>query len=297
MHDDLLPHETSIQTAIARLLKQELNCASNLLTFGISLMGKKDLHQVHLPHDSVVTAVGLFVKASISFRAIIHLCAAGLDRSAMPVSRSLFETSLNLTFLIRRRVVLYQFNDSKRKPRTKWELFGKRLSPRFRTALYNAWCVLKDEKMANDQSRTPGLKRAGRRFRKKLDEVVRPYVDDIGSDWESRIKGKNTCVGLSISDFAASLGNNFQRWHRIVYALDSQSVHQTDMLNYLTANEETAAFSPRWHSSPQEVKEALHKASVTYHCCVDELNRRFDFGKNETDAIKQFSDSLLRWID
>ena len=294
MHGDLLPHETDIQNAIARLLEHELNCASNLLAFGISLLGKKNLQRIRLPHDSAVTAVGLFVKASISFRAVIYLCAAGLDRSAMPVSRSLFETSLNLTFLVRRRVALYRFNDS---TRTKLDLFGKRLSPKFRTALYNAWCVLRDEKMANDQARTPGLKRAGRLFRKKLDAVERPYVDDIGSDWETRIKKENTCVGLSIVDFAASLGNHFRNWYRIVYAMDSKSVHQSDMLNYLIGDENSATFSPRWHSSPDEVKEALHKASEIYLCCVGEMNRRFDFGKFESDAIKQFCDDLRHWSD
>ena len=144
-------------------------------------------------------------------------------------------------------------------------------------------------------TRTPGLKRDGKRIAKKLVGIERPYVDVIGTAWEERIKGANTCTGLSIEDFAASLSPHLRKWYRTIYADDSKSVHQSDMLNYLDADESTGTFFPRWHTAPKDVRATLSRASTIYLCCVEEMNKRFRFGLQAKVKIKQVGDALRNW--
>lgn len=134
----------------AKKLPTQLNLAETLLDFGMQLPGQKDLHSTSFPRDSVVTVIGLFTKADLTFRSIIVLCNQGLDRPATALSRSLFETLLNLAFLARKQVSLNRFNDSKAKPKTAVPLHGKMLTPDFRLALFNAWCLLSDDKMVGN---------------------------------------------------------------------------------------------------------------------------------------------------
>ena len=295
MSDEIIPNELQVRQAIPQRLATELQCAHDLLKFGVNLPTSKDPHECRLPHDTVVTALALFVKASLSFRGVIALCQVGLDRSAMPVSRSLFETTLNLVFLVRRRVSLHCFNDSKKKPKTPLPLLGMKLTPKFRTALYNAWCVLREEKSIAAWQKTPGLKRHGKGVAKNLAGIDRPYVDAIGTNWEERIKGANTCTGLSIENFAASLSPHFRKWYRTIYSEDSKSVHQSHMLNYLDADKSSGTFFPRWYTSPQDVSAALLRASTIYICCVEEMNKRFYFGLQAKEQIKQHGAALRNW--
>lgn len=294
---ELLPNENQVLESIPHLLAEEFDCAKRLLRFGVSLpTTKNDLHQCSLRHDTVVSALALYTKAMTSFRASIHLCEIGCDRNTLPVNRSLFETSVNLAFLIRHRVTLYHFNDgSKTKPKTPLNLHGKKLTTDFRTDLYNAWNILMSEKNIRRYSSTPGVKRAGRKLQKRIDGIERPYVDTVGVDWEKAIRGKNTCTGLSIKDFSSSLGSVFQLWYGLVYSSDSQHVHQSDMTDFLECNEATAVFSPRWFTTPDHVRLTLHKAAVISLGCIETLNKRFRFGDEAKDRICKFGDELRTW--
>lgn len=292
----ILPHETEIVRAIARELASEFEFCEELLSFGVNLpQTKRDLHEGRLRHDTVVTAIGLYVKATTSFRAAIHLCRIGCDRNALPINRSLFENSVNLAFLLRRRVSLYQFNDSTAKPRTPVNLHGKKLSTDFRTDLYNAWCILMDEKKVRRFARTPGIKRSGKKLGKQIAALYRPYVDSIGPDWEKAIKGANTCVGLPIEHFASSLGSHFRLWYGLVYSSDSQHVHQSDLIQFLDADEQSGVFSPRWFTSPDEIRTTLHKSALIYFGCICELQKRFRFGTEADKQLLKFSQGLKSW--
>lgn len=275
----------------AQKLPEELKSADALLEFGMNLPTRKDLHSVKFPRDAVVTVVGLLTKAHVTFRSIIVLCGQGLDRPATALSRSLFETLLNLTFLVRRQVSLHQFNDSKTKPKSPLPLHGKTLTPEFRLALFNAWTLLRDEKMVNNWRRTPGLKRQGHRTYKKLSPLDRSYIDSIGTDWEKAIKGRNTCVGLDIVDFAASLGPTFRQWYRSVYAGDSAFVHQSDIPSYLAVTED-GNFTPQLYTSAQQVSGVLHRSSLLYLGCISEMNKRFRFCADAAETIADFGRRL-----
>ena len=144
-------------------------------------------------------------------------------------------------------------------------------------------------------SSTPGVKRAGRRLQKKIDAMHRPYVDTIGADWEKTIKKSNTCSGLSIKDFASSLGSAYRLWHGLVYSSDSQHVHQSDMTEFLECDEANGTFSPRWFTSPDQVRTTLHKAVLISLGCIDELNKRFKFGETAKANIHNFGKELRSW--
>ena len=215
----------------------------------------------------------------------------------MPLSRSLFETALNLAFLTRRRVSLYQFNQNKSKPRTPLDLFGKKLTLEFRTALYNAFCLLREEHLFKQWDWTPGLIRRGKRIRMAAATIPRAYVAAIGSEWEKRLGNANTCAGLSIADFAASLGTQLRKWHRSVYAEDSQSVHQSDVTDYLECDPRTGIVRPKWHAVLDDSRGAMRRAGVVFHGCVGELHKRFRFGPEVQERLSYFAGRLRTWRD
>ncbi len=94
-----LPGETANRKAIARWLAVELAQCKQLLQFGVELPDPAVLNRHRLGDDTMVAVMGLFTKACISYRAIILLGESGLDLSAAPVNRSLFETFLEPEFL------------------------------------------------------------------------------------------------------------------------------------------------------------------------------------------------------
>lgn len=276
-----------------RALSRKLKTAQSLLRFGMELPNQKDLHSGTFPRDAVITVVGLLTKAHITFRSIIVLCEQGLDRPATALNRSLFETWLNLTFLVRRRVLLRIFNESKRKPTSPWPLHGKVLTTEFRLALFNAWSLLRDEKAIEGWQRTPGLRRDGRRIMQRIASVDRSYADVIGPEWERAIRNKNTCVGMDVAAFAASLGPAFRKWYRAVYVFDCAFVHQSDVSSYLSVDQEDN-FVPRIYTSMDDVGSVVERASVLYLGCLEELNKRFRFGNNARKAIRRFAEKIAK---
>ena len=293
MDADLLPGETKVVECLESQLSDEFVLARDLLRLGVALPETKDLNNSSLQHDSVVTILGVFIKACVTFRAIIHLCESGLDRSALPLSRSLFENAMTLSFLSRRRVSLFRFNESKAKPRSPLPLYGKTLTPAFRTALYNAWCLLKEEKTVEGWTRTPGLKRRGSHAHNTLKLVKMEYVADIGTDWETALKRSNTCSGLSISDFARSLGGFYRAWYATIYAEESKSVHQSDLLNYLDCDEAESTFSARWFTSPGSVKVTLVRGASVFYQCISEMHSRFRFDTELVSSARLCADRLI----
>lgn len=279
---------------LAKQLPTQLTLADTILDFGMKLPDQKDLHSISFPRDAVVTVMGLFTKAHVTFHSIIVLCGQRLDRPATALSRSLFETLLNLAFLVRKRVSLNHFNDSKANPKTPVPLYGKTLKPEFRLALFNAWCLLRDDKTVDNWRRTKGLKRQGHHTRKRLTPLDKSYIDTIGPDWKKAIKNKNTCVGLNIANFAASLGLVLQRWYRSVYAADSAFVHQSDIQTFLDITEE-GNFTPRIYTSAGQVSGVLHRSAMLYLGCIVEMNKRFRFGDEAVQSISEFDQHLKNW--
>lgn len=282
------------EESAARKVAQQLAVAQSFLDFGMQLPGQKDLHSIKFPRDSVVTVIGLFTKANITFRAIIILCEQGLDRPATALSRSLFETLMNLNFLLRKQVSLRIFNHSKSKPTSPWPLHGQTLTADFRLALFNAWSILRDEKAIEGWQRTPGLKRHGYRTSKKIAPLDRSYANTIGPAWEKAIKSSNTCVGMNIESFAASLGPAFRKWYRTVYAGESSFIHQSDISSYLSVTSD-GNFSPRIYTSAKEVSGVLLRASTIYLGCVEELNKRLNFGDVAKTSLRNFGKRLRKW--
>ena len=280
------------QLTITLRLQRQLILADQLLAFGMTLPMTKDLHSIKYPRDAVVTTVALFTKAHVTFRSIIVLCKNGLDRPATALTRSLFETMLNLAFLLRKQVSLHRFHPGQANPKTALNLHGERLTPEFRHALFNTWSLLRDEKTIANWQTTPGIKQRGKRVLKKLTQLDRSYMDTISSAWQQSIKGSNTCTGLSVFDFAASLG--FQKWYRTIYAGDSAFVHQSDVVSYLS-NTRDGDFAPRLFMDARDVSGVLLHGATLYFCCIHEMHKRFRFGQKADKPIQKFEMRLTKW--
>lgn len=286
-----LPNEEKVRRLIKHTLAAELALCDRLLDFGIGLHAPEIIDCSRLRADTVTVVMGLFTKACLTYRSIIALCEAGLDRSAAPASRSLFETFMNLTFLVRRRVTLCRFGNGKK---TAVKFHGKNLDVEFRTALYCITLFSKIRRWLLSGRRRRGSN-AGKGVHDKLAALPSPHVGHVGPDWESKLRESNTCAGISVSDLAASLGRHFYMIYRSLYAFDSQSVHQTDALHYIQVDEEAEAARPLWFTSPDESRQMLHRSSMIFLGCAEELHKRFRFGNEAEKEIREIAAALKRW--
>lgn len=269
----MLPNESNVRRHINQKLSDEFTLCGELLSFGIELINGCDLNHHKLNRASVVSTVALLVKATTTFRSVQHLCEVGLDRIALPLCRSLFENLLNLAFLLRPKVSLCKFEANGNS--LPWKPDLQQLTCDFRAALYNAWCILKDERHYSQAEQTPGIKRVAKRATRKIKLAPRPFMTTIGPKWEGKLLKGNTCTGLTVADFAASLGKGLRAWYRTVYAGDSNYVHQSDMISYIDVDMEKDAIEFRWHTSPEEIKGVLARSGLLYLCCIQEMCKRF----------------------
>ena len=143
--------------------------------------------------------------------------------------------------------------------------------------------------------RTPGLKRTGKHAHKRLSTAPRSHVAAVGPAWEKRLKNSTTCVGLTIADYAASLGPYFRMLYASVYAVHSQNVHQSDGSDYFDVGGNIDSISPRWHTDPAEVRWMLYLSSMMFLGNIEELHKRFRFGENTSRLIQRYAADLERW--
>jgi hypothetical protein len=194
------------------------------------------------------TAMLLNMQACRQFRSVIEECKRAEAISGAILARSQFETTLALFFILKPvvrigtravvdkngRHVPDAFGDPKfaATPGSKNSKKPKRLSREFRATLYVAHGVLQDHYFARDCSTTPGRKRFGLMYQKKLSSTVLVNTETaLGPEWSSILRGRSGYSGLGVAGLAKLLHKKLEFWYRTVYHLQSRAVHSLDSMN------------------------------------------------------------------
>lgn len=226
--------------------------------------------------------VGVHTKLCKQYRAIHTLCELGLTDDAEILVRSMFESSLVVLFLLRRRVVL---RDGRRLPPTPPK---GGLTVKFRAKLFAADQALKEQKKVSAWLRTPGLKRHG----KKLERFVNDWVDEeekrLGAAWIRWLKRGNV-FGLNIEVMARNLG--LERWYAGIYRPQSSKVHASDAIDHLGWDDALAMITPKLEPDVDSTTDPLHLANVPFLMATDLINARFRLGYD--DKIGAVRDAIV----
>src|SRR5712692_3599688 len=129
----MLPNDRANRALVRARCKKLLRQAADLHNFAVAVLQQsvasgEEQSGLRIPNRQIDSSVvfvtlGLYVKACKQHRSILLLARAGLGPDALAIARNLFETTLALTFILRKQVRLPRFS----------AIRGRPLSTRFRT--------------------------------------------------------------------------------------------------------------------------------------------------------------------
>lgn len=200
---------------------------------------------------------------------MLALCELGQADGAQVICRTMFETYLTVTFIVRQSVRLRYMNSN-----SKVDLFGKKLTRDFRANLFIAHGVLQYEKNLENMQGVAGLKKHAKKQQKDRPANYSAMVARIGTDWKKQLRTSATCAGLSVADLSHSL--NATRWYRAIYSDQSSNIHNTDSSLYLELSESGSTPNICLQSLAEDVKLSLWLGSVLMLLSRSELSRLLD---------------------
>jgi len=269
----MLPDESDIRPLIAHKFGADLSALADVHSLAVAAVYPR----ISIPPDPDLdpavhlVALALYVKACKQTRAIWHLCELGLGLDASALVRHLFETTVALAFVLRKRVFLRR--GGKRSPPVR----GKPLNRRLRARLYLANMAFEQERTLDDWLKTRGLKRHART---KLDpKSIRAHAADavaaIGPEWTDRLKKSRSYSGLSLRDLVGSL--RLKGAYATMYRSTSWSVHGGADLGQFVVDRDGRSellLSP----SDAWVQPSIGAASLLLILCVSHLDDAFRLG-------------------
>ncbi len=274
----MLPDESTYLPKLARNLRPQFQYSASSLAEGVAITNGQMAFRKQFPPVVQHSAVGLHVLICRRFRQAIALCQLGQVDSAEAVCRSMFEGLLAQAFICRNSVSLrHRANGGKA------ETHGKKLTQEFRADLYFAHHFVLEKKRLEKLAKTKGHKRHAKRELKELKPEYDQWCNHIGHGWARSLKN-NSCAGLTIEDFAYSLGLAFDRWYRSLYAIQSSFVHGGNFGISLRYPGNRKRPQLKWSDSPGEVVRALRTANYLHGLQQTEFNRLLD--KNHGPYIK-----------
>jgi hypothetical protein len=229
----------------------------------------------------------LCIKACKSFRSSLLLAEVGASNDLTIISRSVFETYVAASFVLRDHVAL--------------DLPGvddAALTPNDRARLYVAFGVinkyeeLKKHKFDPDASQVL----AGIDPKPFADEA-NAAANDVGRDWAERFcKHPRTYSGLSLRKLSGKLGPEYLGWYTKVYGEQSKSTHATDFEEHAFYSNSEGRFLARWFPPVGEVQDLVGCNGLMLWGCLDLLNKQFQFAKTTEGDLRIVLPLLARVV-
>jgi len=273
----MIPGEDEFSDDIKRELALELRFAYKMLDASLSILEQRIPRKPPNGIDEIVAyrvANALCIKACKSFRSIHRLALVGATHDIDILSRSLFETTVALVFVLKTTVALgiKGFDDLL-------------LTSELRAKVYAAWAPIRkhsDFLVIKDDPRFPKTiidKIDIKRLEANADEARR----DVGQFWAERLSKAKSYSGFNLKDLVARLDPDLSKWYAVAYVLQSKLVHASDAGHHVRLDETTKQMLANWHTSVDDVRHALISASALLLKCFWELDERYDFEDSPND--------------
>jgi hypothetical protein len=285
----MLPFEDEAQADVKADHHKELDESKELLWLALEMIGSDGQGGLKIPDERVpgVTdrarflALGLFAKACKQFRSIIILAERGFGGEVAVLTRSLFETTLAMNFIMNEKVELKQdgnpFEPDPSRP----------LDTDFRTVLYCARAALIQDKRYREWGERPEL-RASMGLRGAPEAIAAQTAEArnaVGEKWWKALK-KGQQAGLSIKNLADSLG--VLSYYITVYGDQSEVAHAGDGAMHFDLNDDNRG-SLDLSPSPDSIGGLLNIARLVFLGSLVGIHNRLKFGEAVEKKLDGFA--------
>jgi hypothetical protein len=274
----MLPFEDQVRLDVEANYHEELAESRELLGLALEMIGSDGQGGLQIPSEPVpeVTnrarslALGLFAKACKQFRGIIILAERGFGGEVTVLTRSLFDTTLAMNFIMNERVALKregkQFNPDSSRP----------LDTDFRTLLYYAYSASIEAKRCRQWREQPELL-SNIELRGTPESIAAQTAAAraaVGEIWWQNLKVGQ--AGLSVRDLADSLG--VLSYYLMIYGDQSQVAHACDGFMHFHFDDESNRGSLDLCPSPDSIGVLLRLAGLVFLSTLTGIHNRLKFG-------------------
>jgi hypothetical protein len=289
---EMLPFEDKARQEVEADHHKELAESRELLRLALDMIGSDDQGNLQIPSEPVpgVTdrarslALGLYAKACKQFRGIIILGERGFGGEATVLTRSLFETTLALNFIMKESIALKRggkdFDPDTSRP----------LTTDFRALLYCAYAAFMEAKRYRQWSERPELNSVmGLRGDPKVIAAQTAAAKAaVGENWWDAFKVGQ--AGLKIRDLADSLG--VLSYYLTIYGDQSEVAHAGDGYMHFDVEDDGAHGSLDLSPSPAGIGGLLRLACLVFLGCPTGIHNRLKFGDAVDKTLDAFAAQL-----
>jgi len=287
----MLPGEKEYAEKVKQELSEVLTVGQALLELAVDVVAERlptVSAQVHT--DKIIAyRVGhaLCIRACKSFRSSLLLAEVGASNDLTIISRSMFETYVAASFILRDHVAL--------------DLPGvddTALAPNDRARLYVAFGVInKYEELKKHKSDPVTAHVLAGIDSKPFADEANAAANDVGSDWAERFrKHPRTYSGLRLGKLSSKLGSEYLGWYAKVYGEQSKSVHATDFQKHVVYCNSEERFLARWFPPVDELQQLVGKNGLMLWGCLELLNKQFHFAGSTEADLQVFWPRLARIV-
>lgn len=218
---------------------------------------------------------GLWIKICKQYRSIIVLCELGLVEDAEVIARSLFESVLQVVFIVKRGIRVERGWSNAPKPPTGGFSSG------FRATLCVVRPIIQAHRKATHSQKKRGLRRVLRPILAATAGQVDLAKALLGMEWFEWLSNKGASKNaFSVETMAGNLG--LARYYEVIYRWQSEIVHAADALNHLSLGEQAMSIDATIAADGSRAVDPLRLITGLVGFAAEAIDSRFRLGYNET---------------
>lgn len=278
------PGEDERSAEVGENLAREFDLANRLFRYWARIEVEEWCKKSTLKQNSIYVAMTLAIQSVRFFRSILEECRRSEAMSALILSRSMFETSVALEFVLAPAIrikAVRKGNDRFGKPKyvVKVGRF-KSLTRDFRARLYMASPILQEVAHLEKVSSTKGFRRFGRSQERNIKpEKVDLVERDIGPEWSYVLRAKPSYSGLTIKETAMLTGKVGKIWHTLGYPLQCRAAHGVDAWKTMETVDDGVVNATAF-SNDEDIRFALYCGTAFFLLILSILEENIGFGMN-----------------
>ena len=285
----MLPGENEFADKVRQELAEVFMVGQALLELAVDIVSRR-LPTVSMQVQTDNTFAyraghALCIKACKSFRSSLLLAEVGASNDLTIMSRSMFETYVAASFVLRDHVAL--------------NLPGvddAALTSNDRARLYLAFGFINKYEELKKHKADPDTSQVLAAIDPKpFADNANDAANDVGQAWAERFrKHPKTYSGLNLRELSRKLGPEYLGWYMAVYGKQSKSVHAYDFQKHSFLSNPEGRILARWFPPVDEVQRLFGINGLMLWGCLELLNKQFQFAENTEADLQNFLPLLAR---
>lgn len=279
----MLPGEMEYAKTLRQELAQVFTIGQAFLELAVDILARRPptVSEQDQTDKIVSYRVGhsLCFKACKSFRSSLLLAEIGASSDLTIISRSMFETYVAASFVLRDHIAL--------------DLPGvdnTALTANKRALLYVAFGAINKHEELKKHCLDPDTKQELANIDPKpFEDDANAWANEVGHDWADRFRKRPwTYSGLSLRGLSSKLGPEFRGWYAKVYGEQSKSTHATDFQKHVVFSQSEKRFLANWFPPVNQVQQLVGINGLMLWGCLELLNKQFHFAEHTEEDLQKF---------